>query len=71
MPAYKHRKESYTHIDKPAPAQWNTCNRCGYGFRKKANGEVDGQDVIRHKQECQSPTASRSAGSPSGPRDPL
>lgn len=30
---------------------WERCNRCGYYFQKKESGDVDGQDVIRHKRE--------------------
>ena len=61
---YKRRKGGYLRLDKPGAYLWEHCNRCDYAFRKKENGEVDGQDVIRHKQECQRPIASRSAESP-------
>ena len=31
---------------------WLCCNACGYDFRRKANGEADGKDVIEHKRLC-------------------
>ena len=31
---------------------WLCCNACGYDFRRKANGEADGKDVIEHKRGC-------------------
>ena len=35
------------------PSQmWEVCNRCGYRFKTKENGEADGQDVLTHKREA-------------------
>lgn len=48
---YRERKEGRERIERARSEQWERCNRCGYYFQKKESGDVDGQDVIRHKRE--------------------
>ena len=35
----------------PLKHMWEHCNRCGYKFKVKDNGDVDGKDVVSHKQK--------------------
>lgn len=39
-------------MSRPLKQMWEHCNRCGYAFKKKDSGEVDGKDVVEHKRGC-------------------